>query len=146
MPMEYKYLTVIVPIALLLSACGGNDEKPAEVTSSSIDTATQHAPRPKEGPQVIHMQDGGRMVGEMKAGQRTGQWTSYFPEGTVRSTSTYVEGSEEGPTQVFHPNGKTYYTGSYLHGKPVGDWVFFDPTGQEVKRVLYDSLGTVVGP
>jgi antitoxin component YwqK of YwqJK toxin-antitoxin module len=144
--MQNKHVTIIVLSAFLFSACSGGNDGPEGNTLPSVDTVLQNTPALKEGPQVIHMDDGGRMVGEMKAGQRTGPWTSYFPEGNVRSTSTYVAGSEEGATQVFHPNGKPYYTGSYMHGKPVGDWVFFDPSGKELKRVLYDSLGTVVGP
>ncbi len=141
-----RRITNIALTAFLLYACGGGSKDAKEDAPHLTDTVIQNTQALQEGPQVIHMQDGGRMVGEMKAGQRVGAWTSYFPEGNVRSTSTYVDGSEEGPTQVFHPNGKTYYTGSYRHGKPVGDWVFFDPTGKELKRVVYDSLGTVVGP
>ncbi len=141
-----RHLLTITLIVLLVSACGGSGKDAPDDVPPSIDTVPQNTNALKEGPQVVHMPDGGRMVGEMKAGQRTGPWTSYFPEGNVRSTSTYVDGSEEGATQVFHPNGKPYYTGTYAHGKPVGDWVFFDPTGKELKHVIYDSLGTVVGP
>jgi antitoxin component YwqK of YwqJK toxin-antitoxin module len=93
------------------------------------------------GPVTIHTADGGRMEGRLENGKRTGLWTSHHPDGTIRSRATYVDGLEEGPTEVFHPNGMTYYTGRYRAGKPVGEWTFYDRMGNEVERAHYDSLG-----
>ena len=90
------------------------------------------------------MEDGGRMEGTLREGARNGTWTSYFADGTIRSRVVYVDGVEEGPTEVFHPNGMPYYTGQYANGRTVGEWVFSDPTGAELKRVQYDSTGVLV--
>ena len=81
------------------------------------------------------------MEGDMTNGARSGLWTSYFPDGSVRSRVTYLNGKEEGPTEVYHANGMPYYTGTYHQGLTVGDWVFYDLMGKEVKRVTYDSTG-----
>lgn len=83
------------------------------------------------------------MEGMMVAGNRTGPWLSYFANGGIRSRANYVEGLEDGPTEVFHPNGMPYYTGQYARGIPIGKWVFFDEKGAEVKQVAYDSTGVI---
>ena len=84
------------------------------------------------------------MEGTMRNGQRTGEWTAYFADGGIRSRANYVDGLEQGATEVFHPNGMSYYKGQYAAGKPSGEWVFFDPQGTEKKRVRYDSTGTLI--
>lgn len=86
------------------------------------------------------------MEGVMVAGKRTGPWLSYFANGGIRSRANYIDGLEEGPTEVFHPTGVAYYTGQYTEGKPSGEWVFFDSKSKELKRVVYDSTGTVIRP
>jgi len=125
--------------------CGSTD-----TFDSPIDQPTDSVPAPKptvqDGPQVIHTEDGGRMEGVMVAGKRTGPWLSYFANGGIRSRANYIDGLEEGPTEVFHPTGVAYYTGQYTEGKPSGEWVFFDSKSKELKRVVYDSTGTVIRP
>ena len=93
---------------------------------------------------MLYTKDGGRLEGEVHNGLRTGPWASYFPNGGIRSRSTYVDGLEEGTTEVYHENGSTYYTGTYHKGKSIGEWIFFDPHGKEVRRVNYDSTGAVL--
>ncbi len=129
-------------VALLFVACTDTAPSP-EKTTPSADTTAKSIGTPKEGPQVIHLKDGGRMQGEMKAGQRIGVWTSHYANGLLRSRSTYVNGLEEGETEVFHDNGMTYYTGFYTGGKPSGEWVYFDAAGKELKRVVYDGSGAI---
>jgi hypothetical protein len=129
---------------VLILALAQGCTPPADGTPASPSAAdrTANTPAaPANGPQVIHTKDGGRMEGDMTNGMRTGLWTSYFPDGSVRSRVTYRNGKEEGPTEVFHANGMPYYAGTYHQGLTVGEWVFFDPTGKEVKRVTYDSTG-----
>ncbi|HQW05527.1 MAG: hypothetical protein IPH05_01650 [Flavobacteriales bacterium] len=105
---------------------------------------TSAIPPSADGSRVIHLPDGGRMEGELANGERTGTWSSFFADSTLRSRSEYVEGLEEGPTTVYHPNGQRMYTGSYLHGQPFGEWIYYGPGGKELKRVVHDSTGVVV--
>ncbi|MBL7981706.1 MAG: hypothetical protein JNL52_07820 [Flavobacteriales bacterium] len=128
-------------IAALATACTNNPETPQATIVATDSTETPTASTAANGPQVIHTKDGGRMEGMMTNGARTGTWLSYFPDGGIRSRVAYVNGKEEGPSEVFHPNSMPYYTGQYWQGITVGEWVFFDPTGKEVKRVVYDSSG-----
>jgi len=131
--------------ALVLAISTGCGQAPVErTTTPTIAADSASTPAVKEGPQVLHMKDGGRLEGDMRAGQRVGPWASFFPDGSIRSKSTYVDGVEEGTTEVYHQTGKPYYTGSYLHGVPFAEWIFFDATGKELKRVRYDSTGVVM--
>ncbi len=139
MPMRNPFAALL--IAALATACTNKQETPQATVVATDSTATPEANAPANGPQVIHTKDGGRMEGMMTNGARSGTWLSYFPDGGIRSRVTYLNGKEEGPTEVFHPNSMPYYTGQYWQGITVGEWVFFDPTGKEVKRVVYDSTG-----
>jgi len=130
-------------LLLLLFACSACGER--QTTSDPVPLVdSTAAPAPLNGPQVIHLKEGGRMEGTMRDGKREGPWISYRADSSLWSRSTYVHGLEEGATEVFHPEGTPYYTGQYQGGVPIGEWVFFDPTGSEVKRVRYDSTGAVV--
>lgn len=129
----------VLMLALAQACTPPNAGTPASTPTADTTASTPAAPA--NGPQVIHTKDGGRMEGELIEGVRTGLWTSYFPDGSVRSRVTYRNGKEEGPTEVFHTNGMPYYTGHYHQGLTVGDWVFYDPLGKEVRRVTYDSTG-----
>lgn len=130
----------------LIEACSVacNTTDTPSIATPKTDTAAV-APKttepPKDGPQVISTQDGGRMEGELLDGKREGPWASFFPNGGIRSRITFKGGMEEGPTEVYHDNGMTYYTGQYRAGVTVGEWTFYDPQGKELKRVVYDSLG-----
>ena len=129
---------ILIALALVAHSCGTPDPE-TTATTAPVDSVVVSAPQ--NGPQVIHMQDGGRMEGELVDGKRTGAWASYFPNGGIRSKANYSEGVEVGPTEVFHENGMTYYTGQYNNGRPTGQWIFYDPTGQETERLTYDAEG-----
>lgn len=127
-------------IALLLAACTGTGQPAAPPVVAD----STHVAPVTDGPQVMHTTDGGHMEGDLKQAKRNGPWSSFFPNGGIRSKATYVDGVEEGPTEVFHENGMTYYTGQYRAGKPVGEWLFYDAKGAQVRTVRYDSTGVIL--
>jgi hypothetical protein len=125
---------------LLFVACGGGADKPTNALPP--DTASTTAPL--DGRTVKQLPDGGRIEGNMVNGKRDGTWFSYFKHGGPRSRITYVDGLEEGQTEVFHESGLTYYVGQYHRGRNAGTWIFYDEQGNEVNRAVYDSLGVLV--
>ncbi len=126
--------------ALCLMACGGGAAEPQPVATAA-DTAQAGS---QNGRIVKPLPDGGRIEGTMRDGKRVGPWHSYFAHGGPRSRVAYVDGVEEGLTEVFYESGLTYYVGQYHQGRNVGTWIFFDEEGNEIKRVVYDSLGVVI--
>jgi hypothetical protein len=135
--------TIVIPsllFCLLYASCGERTGTGALTAPTPDSTAAT----PLTGHQVVHTSDGGRMEGMRLEGQRDGLWTSYFPNGTIRSRRTYVNGVEQGPAEVFHPNGMTFYRGTFVDGNRVGLWEFFDEQGTLVKTVEYDSQGEMV--
>lgn len=133
----------LLALGIGLTSCGPAEPAATEPAKSVV--ADTVAPPPiTEGHQVLYLKDGGHMEGELHDGKRMGQWASFFSNGGIRSRITYMDGVEEGPTEVFHESGMTYYTGAYHKGKSVGEWVFYDPQGKEQKRVTYDSLGVML--
>jgi hypothetical protein len=133
---------ILAPLtALWLMACDGGAAKPQTVATAA-DTAQTD---PQNGRIVKPLPDGGRIEGTLRDGKRVGPWHSYFAHGGPRSRIAYVDGVEEGLTEVFYESGLTYYVGQYHQGRNAGTWIFFDEEGNEIKRVEYDSLGVVVG-
>lgn len=135
---------------LIFLACTGllacSDKAPTEKAAAPVSDTTAKPMPLANGPQVIHLKQGGRMEGNMRNGERVGSWISYHPNGVIWSRSIYVNGVEHGPTEVFHDNGRTYYLGAYSEGRPSGEWIFYDPNGQETKRVRYDGTGAIALP
>lgn len=84
------------------------------------------------------------LEGQMVNGQRQGIWTTYFPNGRVRSRSEYRDGVLQGITTAFRANGAMYYTGQHRNGRETGTWRFYDDQGNLARTVEYDSLGTII--
>jgi hypothetical protein len=138
-------------LAALLLACGAPDAAPPEDVPAPGKTAadtTAHEPVAEGNEDGIHeMRDANGVLimrGEKIGGLRQGGWESYFPDGTLRSKATFIDGKQEGPSIVFHENGAIFYTGWYRKGIPVQDWTFYDPDGTPVKLVRYGSSGQVL--
>ncbi len=129
-------------LSLIIAGCG--DGPPPADADKGVVADTVAPPPITEGHQKLYLQDGGHMEGELHEGKRVGPWASYFVNGGIRSRITYVDGVEEGPTEVFHSTGMPYYTGAYHKGKNVGEWIFYDQQGTELKRVRYDSTGVLL--
>lgn len=70
-----------------------------------------------------------KLQGNMKDGEREGQWESFFEDGKKWSQSTYLKGELHGPTTVFSSNGSLMYKGSFHEGKRIGQWVFYKDDG-----------------
>lgn len=138
---RHRIIGVAFPLALLLMAgCG---QQPAEKAAPpKADTAK--AALPVNGRVVRRLDDGGRIEGTMRDGRRVGPWHAYYAHGGPRSRTLYVDGVEEGPTEVFYESGLTYYVGQYHEGHEVGTWVFYDEEGNELKRAVYDSTGVLL--
>lgn len=127
-------------VLLLLAACGGAaSEKAAAPKTDTVQVAT-----PANGRVVRRLEDGGRIEGTMRDGRRVGPWHAYYAHGGPRSRTLYVDGVEEGPTEVFYESGLTYYVGQYHEGHEVGTWIFYDEEGNELKRAVYDSTGVLL--
>lgn len=146
-------LNVLLPIGLVLAfSCSSPaaGTRPGNSESSTVESKEQAPPQSDttkivNGHSVI-LRPGGQklMEGDMRDGERHGQWTSYFENGQMQSRSDYEHGRLEGPTVVFRSDGALNYAGQYHDGKQVGTWKFHDETGALAKTVEYDSTGAVI--
>jgi len=134
------FLATMIAVCTLL-ACGGT-APPQPSAEAPQDTAKVAVPQ--NGQVVKPLPDGGRIEGVMRDGKRDGPWFSYYKHGGPRSRITYIDGLEEGQTEVFHESGLTYYVGQYHLGRNTGTWIFYDEQGNEVNRAEYDSLGVLL--
>ena len=126
------------------AACGGQPGQNANAPGEAGKADTAQAALPENGRVVKRLDDGGRVEGNMRDGRRVGPWHAYYAHGGPRSRTMYVDGVEQGQTEVFYESGLTYYVGQYHEGREVGTWIFYDEEGNELKRVEYDSTGTLL--
>jgi antitoxin component YwqK of YwqJK toxin-antitoxin module len=71
---------------------------------------------------------------------RDGLFVAYYPDGSVKSEGTYVDGLEHGQWRDFLENGRPAAIGEYVNGKEDGAWTFYRDDGS-VERVVWYSAG-----
>ncbi|MDQ0469774.1 toxin-antitoxin system YwqK family antitoxin [Labrys wisconsinensis] len=60
---------------------------------------------------------------------KNGLFHHFYPDGSLSSEGTYVEGREHGLWTDYHPNGQLAARGLYENGKEVGKWEFWNSDG-----------------
>ncbi len=78
-------------------------------------------------------------------GRQQGLRTSFYPDGTVRSETTFVDGQGDGPARTFAPDGKLTREGAMKHGKWHGVVTDFWPASGKPQRVVTYVAGQVSG-
>ena len=135
--------TFILPITILLIACGNSSEPSGEKEKPAAKSDTTRTV--VDGIEEVRDEKGNIIMrGERVNGAREGGWESFFPNGTLRSKGTFVNGVREGPTTVYHENGSVFYTGWYRNGNTVGEWIFYEADGTVKKTVRYSDEGILL--
>lgn len=75
-----------------------------------------------------------KLNGELKNGNRQGEWSAYYENGKLWSRGEYIDGKREGLSTVYYPNGVLKIEGSYKNNVPVGIWKFYDEKGKLLKE------------
>jgi antitoxin component YwqK of YwqJK toxin-antitoxin module len=78
---------------------------------------------------------------------RHGLFRAYWPDGSLASEGTYVDGAEHGLWVDMHPNGRLAARGHYEHGVEIGEWEFWKVDGSPDARcgVSRDMRGMDAG-
>ncbi len=134
---------------LLLSSCGNNHQ--TEKNGLTEKVIQYH----KSGqPYIVYVYDSDScwvreveyyesgmkfMEGPIENNLRNGEWTSYHPDGKVKSTGVFKDGVSSGKSQVFWENGHLRIDGWYKNDERCGEWIFYDEQGYETERVNYGS-------
>jgi len=73
-----------------------------------------------------------------------GNWKEYYPDGTLQSEYSYVNGKKNGSLKYFHSNGKLWTERIYKDGKPWEAVSNFDAAGKpKEKGSLKNGNGTI---
>jgi len=67
-------------------------------------------------------------------GRLDGVWTSYWPDGTLRTRGEFLEGRRAGRWDSYHPGGQLASTGRYRLGLRDRKWVYLDPAGEKLEE------------
>ncbi|MDB5253323.1 MAG: phophatidylinositol-4-phosphate 5-kinase [Flaviaesturariibacter sp.] len=88
-----------------------------------------------------------RYTGAYKGGDFDGDFTLYYPDGSIRQKKAYDRGLLHGTYTDYHSNGKVAATGTMELGKRTGTWKYYSSDGKLWKDEPYidgDVAGTVM--
>ena len=68
---------------------------------------------------------------------RNGKWKSYFQDGIMRFEGEFIDDNMNGTVTWYWPNGKIRETGAYLNGSREGDWSAFNEDGTPAISIGY---------
>lgn len=152
-----RNLVLILLSAVVLSSCGTNEQKQKQNKGLQSDKEFVMSTFANGAPQVTWEYgdvDGKRAPvyqreynedstlfkeGPMKNLRRTGDWKSYYRDGTIWSESSYKDGVINGKTVTYFPNGKKRYEGYFKNASKTGVWKFWNEDGEFVKEVDMDK-------
>jgi uncharacterized protein len=70
-------------------------------------------------------------------GKRQGQWTNYYPDGSIKSKGSYKENLKEGNWEFYHENGQVEQKGSYKGNLFSGEWYWYYENGNLKREENY---------
>ena len=81
----------------------------------------------------------GNESGNFENGIRTGKWTTYFPDQTIKEEGTYLDGFKEGLWKIYHQNGQLWKEGSLVKNNRQGDWYTYDKEGVLIIKGVFEN-------
>lgn len=72
-----------------------------------------------------------------------GNYTSYYPDGSLREDGVYINGMREGAWEEYATDG-TRSRGSYRHNEKEGEWRTYDKKGKLLHFKRFNSRGEIV--
>jgi len=116
---------IFVLLFVLCFACSPSTDN-TESSNETIEEVSEEGNLTQE-----YYDEGGlKSEGHLIDGKRNGMWTSYFPDGTIWSQSTYDLDILQGKTKVYYPNGVMRYKGQFREGKRAGKWIEYFEDGK----------------
>jgi uncharacterized protein len=72
-----------------------------------------------------------------EAGNRTGRWKDYYPDGSVQAEGQYLNNLRTGAWKFYSTDGKAEQTGSFNSGRADGVWRWYYPDGSLLREEEY---------
>lgn len=85
--------------------------------------------------QRFHPDGARRALRHFRRGRPTGEWRSWYPDGTLRSE--YAFDDRPTPMRFYHPSGAPSAAGPAVDGVREGRWTFWYPDGRVRKEGAY---------
>lgn len=79
-------------------------------------------------------------------GKQEGVWLSFYPDGKLRTQTTYKNGLKEGPYAEYKPSGWVILQGSFKDNMQDGEWYYRNGKGKLIynKGILKNKNGKVL--
>ena len=83
--------------------------------------------------------------GQLINGKKNGLWTTYYKNGKLESSESYLNDTLHGRQLVYYPNGQLYIKRNYLKGKEIDSTFWYHSNGHINVEEFRDSLGRKQG-
>ncbi|PLX13763.1 MAG: hypothetical protein C0594_00850 [Marinilabiliales bacterium] len=136
----------IITLAVVLMSCSTKELKEEIIQtypdgSSKIIRMYYQNGNTKEYTSECHYYNNGQKEKEglLKNNKKSGEWKSWYQDGTLWSIGSFVDGKSEGNFKVYTKDGKLYIDEFFKNGKPDGIWLFYGNEGEVIKEVRYKA-------
>ncbi|MEX1002318.1 MAG: toxin-antitoxin system YwqK family antitoxin [Crocinitomicaceae bacterium] len=75
----------------------------------------------------------------------TGEWTTYYGNGVIKSKGSYENGRKNGKWIFYYPNGKKEQEGRFKDDVLIGQWIWYYQNGQIKREEFYNNRGLLEG-
>ncbi len=72
-----------------------------------------------------------------EAGERTGKWKDFYPEGGVKEEGEYIDNRRSGTWKFYSREGKVVQSGGYRNGREDGVWDWYYDDGSLLREEEY---------
>jgi antitoxin component YwqK of YwqJK toxin-antitoxin module len=82
------------------------------------------------------------VTGNFKDGKKYGKWFTFYPNGSLKTVTTFVNDVMNGEYKYFDSKGKMQISGTYVNGKKNGQWV--SSGGRKIEQYSNDKVLSTV--
>jgi TonB family protein len=77
------------------------------------------------------------IIGMMDNNLQTGTWKSWYPNGKMRDSTSFLRGLKDGYAASFFENGNPKLKGNYRGDDPIGEWTWYHENGNIATKEKY---------
>lgn len=113
----------LIPLLLIAAACSQQTEIVSESTNLPLGAVLSSYPGNGDLQKAM-VKSGETLLeeGDVLNGQRHGTWTAYYPQGKIRTITSYLNGKKQGPEIQFDNSGYVTSKSPFVNGQLHGDY------------------------
>ncbi len=85
------------------------------------------------------------VIGFYKDGKKDGVWTTFYPNGNIKSIITYNNNKQDGIVKIYYEDGTLNEEGYWKVNKWIGEYKYYYPNGKLKYHWFFDTNGKRTG-